>query len=61
MMKIKIELWINLMMKFQFLKLLTSENQTQNIIQCWKQKRLNFEIKKNIKLTRLLEIFFLNK
>ena len=55
MMKIKIELWINLMMKFQFLKLLTSENQTQNIIQCWKQKRLNFEIKKNIKLTRLLE------
>ena len=58
MMKIKIELWINLMMKFQFLKLLTSENQTQNIIQCWKQKRLNFEIKKNIKLTRLLEIFF---
>ena len=58
MMKIKIELWINLMMKFQFLKLLTSENQTQNIIQCWKQKRLNFEMKKNIKLTRLLEIFF---
>ena len=55
MMKIKIELWINLMMKFQFLKLLTSENQTQNIIQCWKQKRLNFEMKKNIKLTRLLE------